>query len=136
MPRYIRNPIRYLGDYIDHLVKFWSSEINGVPYLKKSLGINLEKLKGKIDEDLRINLAQYNNFCYVPAKHDFNRRGRKHRFTAKEAVYICFMTMNLSKQITSHSEKAKKYSNCESDDDWADMKYQPENKDTICSIPE
>lgn len=134
LPRYTRSLIRYLGDYIDHLVKFWSSEINGISYLKKSLGPNLGKLKGKINEDLRINLAVYNNFCYVPAKHDFKRNGRKHRFTSKEAVYVCFMTMSLAKQIMLYSEKAKKYSNCEINDDWADMKYQSENKDELCSV--
>lgn len=45
LPRFTRDPIRYVGDYIDHLVKFWSSEINGDVHLKKSMGANLKALK-------------------------------------------------------------------------------------------
>jgi hypothetical protein len=131
LPRYTRNPIRYLGDYLDHLIKFWASEINGNEFLKKSLGINLQRMKGKIDEKLRLNLINYNNFCYVPAKHDFNVIERKRRFTCKEAVYIIFITMALSKIIISKSEKARQYSNSEINDDWALMKYSSENKDVL-----
>lgn len=134
LPRYTRNPIRYLGDYIDHLIKFWSSEINGEKFLKKSLGVNLTQMKGKIEESLRINLSRYNNFCYVPAKHDFSRKGRPHRFTCKEAVYIAFLTISLARKILLLSDKAKKYSLGEINDDWAIMKYNSENKDSLCEL--
>ena len=129
LPRYTRDPIRYLGDYIDHLVKFWSSEINGVHFLIKSLGVNLKHLKRKINEDLRINLIDYNDLCYVPAKHDFKVIGKRRRFTCKEAVYISFITIALAKQIIQSSEKARKYSSEEINDDWSPMKDNSENKD-------
>ena len=107
LPRYTRNPIRYLGDYIDHLIKFWSSEINGNSFLTKSLGINLRQMKRKINEDLRLELIKYNDLCYVPAKHDFNVKKRRHRFTCKEAVYISFITMALAKLILPNSKKQR-----------------------------
>lgn len=132
LPRYTRNPIRYLGDYIDHLVKFLSSEINGEKFLTKSLGINLKQLKGKIEENLRLKLVDYNNFCYVPAKHDFNLNGRKHRFTAKEAVYIAMLTITLSKAILINSSKGRDYSDGRINDDWAKMQYSPDNQDSLC----
>ena len=131
LPRYTRSGIRYVGDYLDHLVKFWASEINGKTFLTKSLGINLKNMRNKIDEILRLNLIKYNNLCYVPAKHDFNVKNRKRRFTSKEAVYIVFMTMKLAKIIISKSKKASQYSNSEIDDDWATMKYNAENKDIL-----
>lgn len=131
LPRYTRNLIRYLGDYIDHLIKFWSSELNGKKFLTKSLGVSLKFLKGKIDEDLRQSLIVYNDYCYVPAKHDFNVKKRKHRFTCKEAVYIALMTMELGEIIKKNSEIAKKYALGEIDDNWAPMKYSLENKDSF-----
>ena len=133
LPQRTRNPVRDLGDYIDHLVKFWTSEIlKNNKYLKESLGKNLYRLSGKIDEDLRLKLNKYNDFCYVPAKHDFEVKNRVHRITSKEAVFIALLTMKFAKIIKDESPLAKAYAEETIEDDWAEMRYSNIiNKGTI-----
>ncbi len=132
LPRFTRNPARYLGDYVDHLIKFWSSEIVGKTCLKKSLGTNLNLLIGKIDETLRNQLIKYNDLCYVPAKHDFNPKGRVHRITAKECVFIALLSMKFAETIKSYSVLARDYSEEKIDDNWAEMRYtEDDQKQTL-----
>ena len=64
-------------------------------------------MKGIIPEELRSNLNNYNRIVYLPAKHDFNVKDRRHRFTSKEVVFIIFLTLKLSLEIIKISQSAK-----------------------------
>lgn len=111
LPRWTRDAMRYLGDYIDHLAKYFSADINKNESLKeKSLGRNLNALKGKIPENISSFLERFNELLYVPAKHDMKVINRKHRFTCKEVVYSCYMTKKLSEILTKLSPAAKLFS--------------------------
>lgn len=104
--------MRYLGDYIDVLVKEMSFEFTGnEESLKSPLGRNLRVVKDKIPDELYNKLSTYNDFLYVPGKHDFNvPANRKHRFTSKEVVIAAFVTMKLASEIKSLSKMAREYS--------------------------
>jgi len=112
LPYRTRDAVRYAGDYIDQLVKCLAVEILSDPsYGQKSLGVNLQKLYNKIPELLHSELNRYNNWIYVPAKHEFNvKEGRKHLFTSKEVVYIYYITLKLKEKIVEISKEAKDYS--------------------------
>lgn len=112
LPRWTRDSMRYLGDYIDQLMKFLTSEkLEHGGYLARSLGYNLNKLRNKniLPQNLINQLYDFNSSLYVPAKHDFDVKNRSHRFTSKEVVYACFITMVLGKKLISLSERAKEY---------------------------
>jgi len=112
LPYRTRDAVRYAGDYIDQLVKCLAIEIWGNPsYGQKSLGVNLRHLHNKIPELLYSGLERYNNWIYVPAKHEFKiKEGRKHLFTSKEVVYIYYITLKLKEKIVEISKEAKNYS--------------------------
>lgn len=115
LPRWTRNGIRYLGDYIDLLVKAMAYEFTKDPRCKKSsLGANVRKLSPKkhgIPSELVDRLAKYNSFLYQPGKHDFNiQHNRSHRFTSKEVVMTAFITMKLADDIKKLSQFATKIS--------------------------
>lgn len=110
LPRHTRNPMRDLGDYIDHLIKFLAfDKLGDEKRLNFSLGANLRDLKNVLEENLRQKLMKYNELLYTPAKHDFNVKTRRHRFTGKEVVFSCFITLKLGKEIINLSESAKGY---------------------------
>lgn len=115
LPRWTRDGIRYLGDYIDLLVKAMAFELTKDTKCKQSsLGINLRKLKPKkygVDQNLLRRLRNYNSFLYQPGKHDFNvPKGRKHRFTSREVVLTAFITMKLAEEIKKISSFANQVS--------------------------
>ena len=115
LPRWTRNAIRYLGDYIDILVKAVAFEFINDPRCKKySLGRNLRMLRPKkhgISPELLDKLKRYNSFLYQPGKHDFRvPLGRGHRFTSKEVVLTAFITMKLADEIKKLSQFATKVS--------------------------
>ena len=60
--------------------------------------------------ELHNYLDRYNAQIYVPAKHVFGRVGEKSRFTPKEVVYICFITVHLAESIKKLSKNALLYS--------------------------
>ena len=110
LPRHTRDTIRYLGDYIDHLVKSLAAEkFDNPKHETRSLGGNLRSLRGNISEKLHSNLTKYDKLIYVPAKHDLRYKNRRHRFTAKEAVFICFITMKLGEELKNLSPRARAY---------------------------
>ncbi len=108
LPRNTRNCIRYLGDYVDLLVKELSFEILGKGR-KRSLTANSRALLNISGVgELAMKLLRYSEFLYTPGKHDFSLPpGREHRFTAKEVVLCSFITANLAKEILSISEGAR-----------------------------
>ncbi len=75
-----------------------------------SLGRNLRSLKGRIPNELYSRLTKYDKLIYIPAKHEMLYKGRRHRFTAKEAVFVCFITMKLGEELKSLSPRARAYS--------------------------
>ena len=105
LPRWTRNAIRYLCDYIDRLTKHWayacSENAKSERYSMGKALLQIRKDKNANKSGLLNILDEYNKFFYVPAKHDFNLPdGRQdHRFTSKEVVYTAFITMKLASMI-------------------------------------
>lgn len=57
--------------------------------------------------NLGIDLQQYADFMYTPAKYDFSLPpGRQHRFTAEEVVFAAYVTIELGKRIKNASKFA------------------------------
>lgn len=115
LPRWTRDVIRYLGDYIDLLIKATAFEFTKDYRCKKySLGRNFRILRTRkygISPSLLDKLKKYNSFLYTPGKHDFKvPPGRGHRFTSKEAVFTAFITMGLADEIKKLSQFATKVS--------------------------
>jgi hypothetical protein len=104
LPRWTRDSIRYLGDYVDDLIKHLAflltknTRVCGHP-----LGANIiaiEPAKYGIDPKLIDWLKRYNSFLYRPGKHDFSTPpGRSHRFTSMEVVLTAFVTMRLAEVL-------------------------------------
>lgn len=115
LPRWTRDGIRYLGDYIDLLVKAMTFEFTKDPHcVQRSLGINVNALSPKkygVPLELINKLKKYNSFLYQPGKHDFSLpKGRSHRFTSREAVLTAYITMRLAEDIKAISPLATKVS--------------------------
>lgn len=111
LPRWTRNAIKYLGDYIDLLVKAMAFEFTKDQRCKESsLGVNIRRLNSKkhsISQARVDRIAKYNSFLYLPGKHDFSiPAGRSHRFTCKEVVLTVFITMKLAEDIKKISNFA------------------------------
>ncbi len=108
LPRNTRDCVRYLGDYIDLLVKEMTFEFLGKGR-KGSLGSNSRLLLGTPEtHDLALRLGRYAEFLYNPGKHDFSLpTGRHHRFTAKEVVVCTFVTAKFGKEILRQSSAAR-----------------------------
>ncbi|MEI8348703.1 MAG: hypothetical protein WCI77_00980 [Candidatus Omnitrophota bacterium] len=108
LPRWTRNSTKYLGDYIDLLVKiFVADKLKDEKYKSVSLGANLKYMPNIMPEEIITALRTYNELIYVPAKHDFEVKNRRHRFTCREVVYACLITMELGKRIIPLSQKVK-----------------------------
>jgi hypothetical protein len=111
LPHRTRNAVRYIGDFVDVLIKYLATEKLGKSACKtKSLGMNVRDLKKILPDQLYSELERYDNFIYKPAKHDFSVGDRKHLFTSKEVVFIYFISLKLKEKIIKISEEAKKYS--------------------------
>jgi len=113
LPHRTRNALRFLGDFIDILVKsaVFEREKN-----KRIFGSSLGPAINKFEQfwpecrQLTEFLRTYNRFLYKGAKHDFSLpQGREtHRFTSREVVISAFVTMNLAERITAISNTARK----------------------------
>ena len=108
LPRWTRDAIRYLGDYIDVLTKHLAYQLTNAPNVKTfPFGASIKVIeKANLLPDHLIGwLRQYNSFLYRPGKHDFTlppgRRG--HRFTAKEVVLTAFVTIALANILRQYS---------------------------------
>jgi hypothetical protein len=112
LPQSTRNSIRYLGDYIDLLVKACAFEVTKNPRCKEtSLNGNLQRLssiKHCVPSQLIENLRRYNALFYNPAKHDFSTPppDREHHFTSIETIYLVFLSMKLADDIKKISPLA------------------------------
>ncbi|MFA5126406.1 MAG: hypothetical protein WC465_00190 [Patescibacteria group bacterium] len=106
-----RDIIRYLGDYIDQIVRFTLEEKNFLSrWSKRPLGPNIIKLKKYIDNDLYECLCLF-NLIYTQAKHDFNHYKDESLFDYKDAIYVIFITKRLANRLLPLSEKARDYNN-------------------------
>lgn len=111
LPRWTRNALRYLGDYVDMLVKAAAYEkepdkrIFNLPF---GPAIKIFSRNWPSESKLTNYLKRYNRFLYRPAKHDFKLPpGRKsHRFTAREVVLTAYVTMQLGEELAKLSEIA------------------------------
>lgn len=112
LPRFTREAIRYLANYIELLVQSWSFEVTGDAATKtRSLGNNVRRLQPKklgLPQDLIEQMRRYNSFLFTPARHDFTIfKGQRHRFTAREVVLIAYITMKLAERIKELSSAAR-----------------------------
>jgi hypothetical protein len=112
LPKYgTRNIIRYCGDYIDQLVRFTLEDNRYLSrWFHSPLGPNINKLKPYIDTNLYNNLVIFNKI-YTRSKHDFNHKEDRSLFTYEDAVYMIFITKELSAEFINMSESAKDYNN-------------------------
>lgn len=112
LPRFTRDAIQSLADYLDLLVRAWTFELTGDAATKtRSLGSNMRRLQPKslgLPEDLIDQLKRYNSFVFTPAKHDFTIfKGQRHRFSSREVVLIAYVTMKLAERIRELSPAAQ-----------------------------
>ena len=79
LPRWTRNAVRYLGDYIDQLCKHWAFLLTeNKIWLERSMGQCLHLIKDKVgDKNVKLLniLTEYNHIIYDTAKHDFTLQG-------------------------------------------------------------
>ena len=127
LPIWTRNPIRYLGDYVDLLVKHLAFQLTKDPKVSQvPMGTSIFRIrhcKEQMDETLLSLLEEYNRIFYVPAKHDFNLPdGRKeHRFTSKEVVLTAFVSIRVGamiKNITHCNSQLSCHTGEELEYDW------------------
>ena len=104
LPRWTRDAIRDMGDYIDILAKHLAFRCtNQMRVSSFPLGASLQAVEksGLVSNSLIQFLKRYNSSLYRPGKHEFklpsDRKG--HRFTSKEVVYTAFIIMKLATAI-------------------------------------
>lgn len=112
LPRFTRDAIQYLAEYLELLVRAWTFEVTGEAATKtRSLGSNVRKLQPKkleLPQDLVDYLKRYNSFVFTPAKHDFTIfKGQRHRFSSREVVLLAYITMKLAERIKELSSAAR-----------------------------
>jgi len=112
LPRFTRDAIQSLADYLELLVRAWTFELTGDAATKtRSLGSNIRRLQPKslgLPEDLFDQLKRYNSFVFTPAKHDFTIfKGQRHRFSSREVVLLAYVTMKLAERIRELSPAAQ-----------------------------
>ncbi len=112
LPRFTRDALQSLAEYIELLVRAWTFEVTGDAATKtRSLGTNVRRLQPKklgLPEDLVDHLKRYNSFIFTPARHDFTIfKGQRHRFTSREVVLLAYVTMKLAERIKEISSAAR-----------------------------
>lgn len=111
LPRWTRNALRYLGDYVDMLVKAAAYERESDKRIfNRSFGPAINSFSRHWPSEGRLTdfLQRYNRFLYRPAKHDFRLpSGRTdHRFTTREVVLSAYVTMQLGTELAQISKLA------------------------------
>lgn len=114
LPEHTRHVVRYAGDYIDQLIKHCSYEKGDFLIFKfrglhRSLGSNLVKLNKVLPKQLLDILIEFNEIIYVPSKHEWDVQDRPHLFSAREAVFVCFIVKKLASKIIPYSPMAQIY---------------------------
>ncbi len=116
LPRWTRNAMRFLGDYVDMLAKAAVYEVLADrDLLGKAFGTTISKFKVAYPNEntLADYLSRYNRFLYKDAKHDMTLPigRREHRFTSREVVLCIYISKELAGRILSLSELARKVNN-------------------------
>lgn len=111
LPRWTRNTMRYLGDFIDMLVKASAYEkIGDVNIFDSSLRSAIGHFRRAFPEETKIAdwLSRYDQFLYKGAKHDMKLpiTRKEHRFTSREVVLCLFVTKELADTLTQISKYA------------------------------
>lgn len=111
LPRWTRDAPRYLGYFIDILVKTAVYEkTHRQSIFQSSLGPAINEFEKCRPDSRQLAdlLRKYNRFLYRGAKHDFYLPiGREmHRFTPREVVLTAFVTMDIADRITAISPLA------------------------------
>ena len=114
LPRWTRDALRYLGDFVDAMVKHAVyGEEQKAAIFQKSLGPAIDAFaKCFPNESTLVGwLRDYNKFLYRDAKHDMKLPANRteHRFTSREVVLCLFITMKLADLITVLSPAAADY---------------------------
>lgn len=112
LPRWTRDSMRYLGDFIDMLVKAAAYEKKGDKKIfNNSLGPAIQQFSRAYPSEAKLvsYLTRYNEFLYRDAKHDMTLPiGRnEHRFTSREVVLCLFITKEIADTITKLSNFAQ-----------------------------
>jgi len=113
LPHWTRNTLRFLGDFVDMLVKAAVYEKTGNrKVFKTSFGPAVDAFSQYYPEQKQLAemLRGYNRLLYRDAKHDFRLPPdrREHRFTSREVVLCIFITMELADRVTSVSKAAER----------------------------
>jgi hypothetical protein len=110
LPHWTRDAIRYLGDYVDLVLRHVAYELLKVRPGNFAMGTTIKLLETKkaLPENILTWLRTYNEFIYRAGKHDFQlpQGRREHRFTSQETVLTAFVTLRLV-------EILKQYSHCD-----------------------
>ena len=112
LPRFTRDSIRYLGEYVELMVRALSFELTGdAASQTRSLGSNIRRIKLRkfgVSPELLDQLTKFSSFIYSPGKHDFTlEKGQRHRFTTREVVLTAFIAMRLAEKLKKLSTSAK-----------------------------
>ena len=116
LPRWTRNAMRFLGDYVDMLAKAAVYEVlSDRDLFGKAFGPTISKFRVAYPKEntLADYLSRYNKFLYRDAKHDMTLpvARREHRFTSREVVLCIYISKELARRIISLSELARKVNN-------------------------
>lgn len=111
LPHWTRNALRYLGDYVDLLVKSAVyGETKNDKVFESSLGPAITQFRKAFPRESKLAdwLTRYNRFLYRDAKHDMRLPlGRtEHRFTSREVVLCLYITRELANRLVSLSSTA------------------------------
>lgn len=123
LPRYTRDCMRYLGDYVDLLLKACIFDKTKNPKQKRApFGANVNASRGVLDAELTTHLEEFNKSIYQPAKHDFSplQPGRKHRFTAGEVAYSVFISKNIGIKLVNASELTRRVAEDKDQEFWCE----------------
>jgi hypothetical protein len=112
LPRWTRDTLRYLGDFIDMLIKSAVYEkTKDIRIFRSSLGPAITHFQKQWpgNDPLVDLLIRYNRFLYRGAKHDFDLPSDRkiHRFSSREVVLTAYITMEIAYRICAISQTAK-----------------------------
>lgn len=115
LPRWTRDALRFLGDYIDILVKAAVyGETGNKAVFRSSLGPAIPEFRKAYPKEIELVnwIHRYNAFLYRDAKHDMKLPPNRteHRFTSREVVLCLYVTRELADRIISLSPTVAKAS--------------------------
>lgn len=113
LPHWTRNAMRFLGDYVDMLVKAAAYEkLKDNRIFDNAFGPAIGKFEIAYPKEkmLANYLSRYNKFLYRDAKHDMQlpTNRKEHRFTSREVVLCMFISKELATRVIKLSELASK----------------------------